>query len=367
MNPTTHSSETLTLIDTFEELHYYLKEAMVLEHATIPLYLSALYSIKPGTNLDARNILRVVAVEEMLHLTLAANVLNAVGGTPSLTYPGFVPDYPAYLPDGETDLMVSLERFSRKSLDTFLQIERPTKVHASRRFLKRSRHKKSLAPALLNRDPELHFYNIGEFYEEILRGLERLYDTHGNDLFRGDPKRQITPEYYYSGGGEITPVVDMESAKEALNLIIGQGEGHGGSIEDEEGEISHYYRFQQLKLGRYYLQGDSADKPSGERFTVDWDAVYPMKTNAKLTDYRPEDSELHAAAKDFNTAYFGFLKQLEAAFTGHPEILIPAVGWMFRIKEKASALMRNPIPGMEEFNAAPTFEMNAAQKSGSVE
>ena len=85
-----------------------------------------------------------------------------------------------------------------------------------------------------------------------------------------------------------------------------------------------------------------------------------MKTNARLTDYRPEDSELYAAAKDFNTAYFGFLKQLEAAFTGHPEVLIPAVGGMFRIKEKATALMRNPIPGMEEFNAAPTFEVNPA-------
>ena len=60
-------------------------------------------------------MLRVVAVEEMLHLTLAANVLNAVGGTPDLTAPGFVPEYPAYLPDGETDFAVSRERFCRDS------------------------------------------------------------------------------------------------------------------------------------------------------------------------------------------------------------------------------------------------------------
>ena len=367
MNPTTDISETLTLIDTIEELHYYLKEALVLEHATIPPYLSALYSIKPGTNLDARNIIRVVAVEEMLHLTLAANVFNAVGGTPSLTYPGFVPNYPAYLPDGETDFMVSIERFSKKAVDMFLQIERPIKVHAHQRFLKRSRRQNSLAPALLNRDPELHFYNIGEFYLEILGGLDRLYDKLGNDLFCGDPKRQITPEYYYSGGGNIIPVVDMKSAKEALNLIIEQGEGHGGSIEDEESEISHYYRFQQLNLGQYYLRGDSPGKPTGEQFTVDWDAVYPMKTNAKLADYGPEDSELYAAGKDFNTAYFSFLKQLEEAFTGHPEVLIPAVGGMFRLTEQAKALIRNPIPGTEEFNAAPIFEANPAPNSDTVE
>src|SRR5262245_5815644 len=178
MNATTAISDRLTVIDSIEELRYYLKEALVLEHATIPPYLSALYSIKPGTNLDARNILRAVAVEEMLHLTLAANVLNAIGGTPSLTYPGFVPNYPAYLPDGEGDFMVSLERFSRKAVDMFLQIERPAKVHVHQRFLKRPRHQHSLAPALLNCDPELHFYNIGEFYAEILQGLDHLYEKH---------------------------------------------------------------------------------------------------------------------------------------------------------------------------------------------
>jgi hypothetical protein len=33
------------------------------------------------------------------------------------------------------------------------------------------------------------------------------------------------------------------------------------------------------------------------------------------------------------------------------------VGGMFRIKELASQLMRNPIPGGDGLNAAPTFEM----------
>jgi len=44
------------------------------------------------------------------------------------------------------------------------------------------------------------------------------------------------------------------------------------------------------------------------------------------------------------------------AFTGHPDRLVPAMAGMFRIKELASQLMRNPIPGTE-WNAAPTFEM----------
>lgn len=42
-----------------------------------PPYLTALYSIPPGTNSEAYHILRAVVVAEMLHLTLAANILNA--------------------------------------------------------------------------------------------------------------------------------------------------------------------------------------------------------------------------------------------------------------------------------------------------
>ena len=64
-------------ITTVAALHRYLHKAMQLEHATIPPYLMALYSIEPGTNSDATHVIRVVVVEEMLHLTLAANLLNA--------------------------------------------------------------------------------------------------------------------------------------------------------------------------------------------------------------------------------------------------------------------------------------------------
>lgn len=82
---------TASTIDDRDELVSYLNAALALEHATIPTYLTAYYSIRSTTNSDAAHILRVVAVEEMLHLTLVANVLNAVGAVPDLTRPGFVP------------------------------------------------------------------------------------------------------------------------------------------------------------------------------------------------------------------------------------------------------------------------------------
>ena len=62
-------TDSYKLIATVEDLHYYLKQAMVIEHATLPPYLTALYSLKPGSNLEAFHIIRDIDVEEMLHLT----------------------------------------------------------------------------------------------------------------------------------------------------------------------------------------------------------------------------------------------------------------------------------------------------------
>ena len=208
--------EESTPITSRETLHEYLAVALQLEHATIPPYTVALYSIKPGTNLDATNIIRVVAVEEMLHLTLAANILNATGGTPDLVRPDFVPNYPVPLPTGEKDFEVGIAKFSQESVKTFLNIERPadkpkTEVmvahftimldfvlfarindlkaeHLQQRvFYPRSKN----AMKRQARELELHYHSIGEFYQAIANGLEYLANALGEStLFCGDPSRQ---------------------------------------------------------------------------------------------------------------------------------------------------------------------------------
>ena len=352
---------SLTRITSVDELCKHLHAALQLEHATIPLYLTALYSIQPGTNSVGYHIIRTVVVEEMLHLTLAANILNAVGGTPGLAHADFVPEFPTVLPDGETDFEVSRQRFSKEAVEMFLRIERPARPSGdSARHIRRKRTRQGLLPAAhVADDHELHFYSIGEFYQDIgqaLVSLQKEKRKQGEELFIGDPARQVTPEYYYSGGGHVIPVTDLESAQGAIRLISEQGEGIGGGIFDYEGELSHYYRFQQLILGRYYQPGDQPDHPSGGPVDVDWDAVYPVKTNARLTDY-PEGSEVRAAAAAFNGCYKDFLALLAAALSGQPFLLIDAVGDMFRIKETACQLMRNPIDDAGGVNAAPTFEM----------
>lgn len=352
-------------IETLQDLHAFLHAAMQLEHATIPPYLTALYSILPGTNSDAHHVLRVAAVEEMLHLTLVANVLNAVGGDPDLTVPGFVPSYPAYLPDGERDFKVDRQRFSLACIQNFLEIERPHEAPSQEQSVIRRKEQRGPRLGASPTAPEYQFFSIGEFYQAIGRGIQRLYSAMGDSLFAGNPNRQVTREYFFSGGGQVIPVTDVSSACRALDLIAGQGEGFGGGIYDAEGELSHYYRFQQLTLGRFYQPGDRPNEPTGPPVNVSWDASFPIKTNVTLADY-PEGSELRSAAESFNRAYAEFLAFLTRAYTGEPALLAEAIGDMFRLRDLINQLIRNPIPGLPGTNAAPTFEVAALVWEGSA-
>ncbi|MBX7554257.1 ferritin-like protein [Streptomyces sp. NPDC004232] len=349
---------TASTIDDRDDLISYLHVALALEHATIPPYLTAYYSIHSTTNSDAAHIIRVVAVEEMLHLTLVANVLNAIGGRPDLTRPGFVPSYPAYLPDGESDFTVDLRSLSPEAVETFCKIERPGRAPSADARLLRTPDGGSPVLAFSPTAEGMRFYSIGEFYAEIIEGLEKVA-AGDPGLFSGDPALQVGPEYFYSGGGSVIVVSDLDSACRALRFIAAQGEGLDSGIHDADGELAHYYRFRQLQLGRYYQVGDDPDAPSGPPLSVSWDDVYPVKVSPRLADF-PAGSELARAARDFNAAYGAFLALLTRAFTGQPGLLQDAVCDMFRLRDGFTQLVRNPLPGSDGLHAAPTFEIPAA-------
>jgi Ferritin-like len=61
-------------IPTLEGLLEHLQWAIELEHFTLPPYLCALYSLDAVHNPEASEVVASVLVEEMLHMTLAANV-----------------------------------------------------------------------------------------------------------------------------------------------------------------------------------------------------------------------------------------------------------------------------------------------------
>ncbi|MEV4180647.1 ferritin-like domain-containing protein [Streptosporangium canum] len=95
-----------TRIDTLDSLREHLQWAVELEHATLPPYLCALYSLDPERTPEATEVVSSVFAEEMLHLTLAANLLNAVGGRPRLDMPRMLPPHP--LPHGDRSMELSL-------------------------------------------------------------------------------------------------------------------------------------------------------------------------------------------------------------------------------------------------------------------
>jgi hypothetical protein len=149
-----------------------------------------------------------------------------------------------------------------------------------------------------------------------------------------------------------------------LDEIVVQGEGtRGTEVWDgdqdmwhpERDAVGHYFRFQELKLGRRYRRGDTAASgPSGDVISVDWDGVRPMQPNPR-TAAHALGSRIRKAQDEFNLTYCTILELLDQTFDGNPPILGPAVGAMFRLKDQAKALMRIPTEdGLA--TAGPTFE-----------
>jgi hypothetical protein len=343
--PSRVSSASLGRIVTIESLREHLQWAIELEHSTITPYLCALYSVDAGRNPEATEVLTSVVVEEMLHTTLVANLLNAVGGRPQLDNPKMLPGYPRPLPHGDRSFEISLCPFGSEAIETFLKIEQPSPTGAP---------------------PEGDNYEtIGQFYDAIKRGFRELSATLGEaNLFCGDPARQVTNQHFYSGGGRIIAVNTLTTALAALEEIVEQGEGanhaqvwDGDSdvFHPEHDQVAHYYRFQELKLGRRYRRGDTPRSgPTGDPISIDWDGVRPMRTNPRTSDHAP-GSPIRAAQEEFNQSYCALLQVLERAFDGAPQMLGSAIGAMYTLKAQAQALMQTPTEdGLA--TAGPTFE-----------
>ncbi|MGQ4390169.1 ferritin-like domain-containing protein [Streptomyces sp. SAS_270] len=331
-------------IATLESLREHLQWAIELEHATLPPYLCALYSLDSAKNPDAAQAVGSVFVEEMIHLALAANLLNAVGGQPRLDTPQMLPRHPRPLPHGDRSLELSLVPFGAEALEMFLRLEQP-----------------ALPSAPAEGD---NYETIGQFYDAIEEGLRHLCAELGErEVFCGDPARQVTAGPFSHTGGQLAAVTDLASALAALEEIVEQGEGTArGEVWDgdqdifhpERDEVSHYYRFQELKLGRRYRRDDTPKSgPTGEAVAFDLAGVRPMRRNQRMADHLM-GSPIRTAQEEFNRTYCGMLHQLEHAFNGTPNALGAAIGMMYALKAQAQGLME--MPDEDGTTAGPTFE-----------
>lgn len=326
-----------------------LQNAMLVEHFTIPPYLCALYSIIDGTNVHPARIIRSVVMEEMLHMILVANIMNAIGVTPLIYHNDYIPKYPQSIPNSDGKFVVSLLKFSKEAINTFLRIERP---------------------AVKDSLPQIEkFSSIGQFYAAVREALIRLHKTTPGGIFlkKEDNQNQVTGEHYYGSGGKLIPVYDLDDALEAIDEIVGQGEGiDGGIIDpdddlfDDDVEFAHYFRFNEIFHEQYYQRKDTiSSNPSGAKLEVDWNSVHNMQPNPKGADF--SDPWLQQKIRDFNKTYMRLLQSLQIGVDGTPNELLKAIPLMYRLKEQAVELMKIPT-GNGNYTAGPTFEYISANE-----
>jgi Ferritin-like len=318
--------------DKRAKLLAWLQTAIELELSTIPPYMVALLSMKPEANREAADLIRGVMIEEMLHLALVANVMNAVGGTVRLG-PDNLPSYPLRLNfEGKRDFLVNLAPFSADNIQTFMKIEEPQAL---------------AAPAVkMVKEIDVPGLTIGEFYTNIVALLGEL----GPSVFTGDPARQLHDDYYWGGGNRIIPVSDLDSATQALDVVIVQGEGAMSPGDP----LGHYYRFAEIFYQRRYAPGDDLTKPpTGAPLPVDYTAVYPIKVNPKSSDY-PPGSAVAKLNDTFNARYTMMIEELEQALTGQPKVLYTAImNGMHGLTSVAASMMSTPID--DDHTGCPTF------------
>lgn len=347
-----------TLEQEKQELGRRLHGAMSIELSTIPTYMTALISIKPGRNRVAANIIRSVMMEEMLHLSLAGNLLSAIGGKTEFTADN-IPNYPVLLKfDGigfkDREFEVDLGPFSPRNVEIFTQIELPEGWRDDRNQVK---EKAELT---------VPGYTIGEFYEKILHRLGHLCEAYGEKaVFSGDPTLQLNVNHYWAGGGRPVVISDLVSAKKAIDVIVTQGEGTPGSVFDgdhdqfgQPEDVAHFFRFREIQFGRRYKPSDNPRlPPTGEQFEVDYGAVYPIKTNAKAADYAG-DPAMSQRNAEFNRLYTLMLCQIAEALNGAPGAMYTAIlNSMHDMTAIALQMVATPIADdPEKRHGAPSFE-----------
>jgi hypothetical protein len=298
-----------------------LQSAVELEHSTIPPYLYALYSLDATKNGVIAGIIQSIVVEEMLHMTLACNILNALGGAPAIDTPTFIPTYPGTLPGIEPPYPgweVRLKPFSKDVVQTiFMQIEMPEDPQD---YPVRT-------PQLEQSDVSTVPRTIGAFYLLLKQQIIKL----GDGAFVFPTPNQVGPDIMF----ESIVVHDVKSACAAIDLIVDQGEGTDLDPFDDEDEPAHYYRFAEIIKGRELITipGDPPKyEYAGAEVVVDESGIWNVE---------PDRTSSHQAVRTFNYTYTNLLKALHALFNGqnNQQQFKTALGLMMSLKQQSKDMM----------------------------
>jgi Ferritin-like len=329
---------------TVEELQSYLQLAIKLEHFTLPLYLTAMWSLKPGAATSAHAaIIRNVAMQEMLHLGLVCNILTALGGVPRILAPEMLPSYPAELPGIENAKPFGLEAFSKDQVARFLEIELPEKGSIAPQL-------ESLGVAL----PAVKFKTIGDFYDAIDNALVRLDQEHQLSTFAVKGQRT----YDMQTPGDLFLIKSVADARKAIRTIKEQGEGTSASqgATNVDGSLAHYYAFDQIiRQMKYHKQADGTYK-------LDPNQPLPMPTADQVYPMAPVPAGGYPGlpkAVEFDQTYSEMLGKLQVAWEKDGDegsaALDGAIGLMFKLSALARTLMKTLIVAGGSATYGPAF------------
>jgi hypothetical protein len=294
-------------IENPSELQDALQTAMQLEFSTLPPYLCAEWSIS-GDDPDAvANLIRDIVIQEMFHFALAGNMLSAIGGTPKIANPQFLPTYPTNtLPGGiHQDLAVDLRPLSKEQLQVFMQIETPEFP--------------PVEVAALEAEPA----TIGEFYTTVSNAFATLNPTI-------DPNARFVKK-----GSEVFQIKSIQDAQNAIERIKSEGEGAPGNPDQpaNPGQLAHFYVFKEILLGNFL----SFDPAIGKLVPVPnkplhFPSVFPFeRSTAKPNPSGP-----------FNKLLAQLLADLEACWTSGGT-LGTARGDMFQLADAGQNLIKQGI------------------------
>jgi hypothetical protein len=271
-------------ITSRQELLIALSEACELEHNLCCIYLFAAFSMKGDAQADGipqeaaetvrgwKDQILEVARQEMAHLGIVCNLRSVVGGSAHFGRPNF-PQPPRHYPP---EIPFTLERFGESSLRRFIEFERPETA-------------RSLAASIAPKP--LSYTRVGDLYRQIRAGFKAIPE---DQLFLN--KEGPQDQQAWSSAVVVMPVRDQNSALEALDAIIVQGEGTPQGSQD-----SHFGIFRRIlgEIGEF------------QKKYPDLDPARPVVENPRTRAHRdaPDAGTLitdpfsKAVAELFNVSY----------------------------------------------------------------
>ena len=299
-----------------------LQTAIALEHATMAPYIAATYSLKVQS-FTAYNLLRSIAMEEMVHMASVCNILAAIGGTPAVR--NLRPDYPSQgLPGGaELDLFVCLAPLSKPQLKNFMRLEAPLGL---------------IEPG----DKSGSYPSISSFYDVLRQAIVDNADAVRAAVKAGGTSNQVGDNIGFTTITWSDSTDCLDTILAAIDAITSQGEGLANCALHADGhsemEESHYARFAQVYYERQLADPHTGVEPTLEtieQFFQGYAIPFPEVTNTlmvpsdgydALLAVDPARAKVEAALALFDQTYSDLLAKLDQSWNGDPKTWWPTLG-----------------------------------------